>query len=44
MEKSDKPKETSPEKKFIKDTLQKEQTGMISKTYRIEQNSVVLAC
>lgn len=32
MEKSDKPKETSPEKKFITDTLQKEQTGMISKT------------
>ncbi|XP_032691621.1 ankyrin-2 isoform X2 [Odontomachus brunneus] len=26
MEKSDKPKETSPEKKFITDTLQKEQT------------------
>lgn len=31
MEKSDKPKETSPEKKFITDTLQKEQTGIISK-------------
>lgn len=32
MEKTDKPKETSPsEKKFITDTLQKEQTGMISK-------------
>lgn len=33
MEKTDKPKETSSptEKKFITDTLQKEQTGMILK-------------
>jgi len=30
MEKTDKPKETSPERKFITDTLQKEQTGIIS--------------
>lgn len=33
MEKTDRPKESSPsEKKLITDTLQKEQTGMMSKT------------